>query len=117
LGAEFRQNAKSIDIKIKKVPVETYHNISKIERYHVLLQRAYDILIKELPDTDKNILFQITIKKINNTTSPNGLTLTLLVWGVYPKINRDSVLALLVKKKNIIYRYTKIELEKIKTKR
>jgi hypothetical protein len=82
----------------------------------VLLWRAYDILIKKLLDTNRNILFQITIKTINNTTSPNRLTLILLVWGIYPKINRDSVLVLLVKKKNIIYRYTKIELEKIKTK-
>jgi hypothetical protein len=66
---------------------------------------------------DKNILLQITIKTINNTTSSNGLILILLVWGIYPKINRDSALVLLVKKKNIIYQYTKIELERINIKR
>jgi hypothetical protein len=83
----------------------------------MLLRRAYDILIKELLDIDKNILLQIAIKTINDTTSPNELILTLLVWGVYLKINRDLVLVLLVKKRNAIYRYTKIELEKMKTKR
>jgi hypothetical protein len=69
----------------------------------MLLRQAYDILIKELLDINKNILLQITVKAINNTTSPNRLIPTLLVLDIYPKINRDSVLVLLVKKKNIIY--------------
>jgi hypothetical protein len=97
--------------------IEVYYSISKIKYYHALLQQAYDILIKELLDTDRNILFQIIIKTVNNTAGPNGLTLTLLVWGIYLKISRDSVLVLLVEKKNIIYRYTKVELEKIRAKR
>jgi hypothetical protein len=80
------------------------------------LQRAYDILIEELLDINKDILLQITIKIINNTTSSNGLIPTLLVWGIYLKINRDLVLVLLVEKRNIIYRYTKVESEKIKAK-
>jgi hypothetical protein len=45
----------------------------------MLLQRAYDIFIKELLDINKDILFQIIIKIINDTTSLNGLILTLLV--------------------------------------
>jgi hypothetical protein len=81
------------------------------------LQRAYDILIKELLDTDRDILLQITIKAINDTASPNGLILTLLVWGAYPKMNRDSALVLSVKKRNAAYRYTKTELERIRAKR
>jgi hypothetical protein len=106
-----------MDIKTKKIPVKIYYSISKIKRYHVLLRRVYDILIEELLNIDRNILLQIVIKTINNTASLNGLTPTLLVWGVYPKINRDSALVLSVKKKNIAYRYIKIELEKIKAKR
>jgi hypothetical protein len=69
----------------------------------MLLQQAYNILIKKLLDINRNILLQIIIKTINNTTSLNGLILILLVWGVYPKINRDSVLVLLIKKINITY--------------
>jgi hypothetical protein len=83
----------------------------------MLLWRAYNILIKELLDMDRNILLQIIIKTINNTTSLNGLILILLIWGIYLKINRDSALVLSIKKRNIIYQYTKIKLEKIKTKR
>jgi hypothetical protein len=117
LGTEFKQNTKSIDIKTKEIPIEAYYNISKIKRYHMLLQQAYDIFIEELLDMDRDILFQITIKTINNTASLNGLTLILLVWGVYLKINQDSALVLLVEKRNAIYRYIKTKLERIKTKR
>jgi hypothetical protein len=70
---------KSIDIKTKEVLVEIYYSVSKIKCYYMLLRRAYDILIKKLPNINRNILLQITIKAINNTTSPNGLILTLLV--------------------------------------
>jgi hypothetical protein len=45
----------------------------------MLLQQAYDILIEELLDTNRDILFQIVIKIVNNTTGPNRLILTLLV--------------------------------------
>jgi hypothetical protein len=83
----------------------------------MLLQQAYNILIKELLDTNKDILLQITIKIINNTTSPNRLTPTLLIWGIYLKISQDSVLVLLVEKRNATYWYIKIKLERIKTKR
>jgi hypothetical protein len=85
------------------MPIKAYYSISKIECYYMLLQQAYDIFIKELLDINKNILFQIIIKTINNIISPNRLIPTLLVWGVYLKINRDLVLVLLVEKKNIIY--------------
>jgi hypothetical protein len=61
------------------MPVEIYYNISKIECYYILLRRAYNILIEELLDTNRNILLQIIIKAVNNTTSPNGFILTLLV--------------------------------------
>jgi hypothetical protein len=98
------------------MPIKAYYSVSKIKRYHILLWRAYDILIEELLDTDKDILLQMAVKVVNNTISLNGLTPILLVWGIYLKISRDSVLALLVEKRNITYRYTKTELEKIRTK-
>ena len=37
-------------IKIKEVPVEAYNSIGKVERYHTLLQWAYEIIWDELAD-------------------------------------------------------------------
>jgi hypothetical protein len=39
------------------MPVEAYYSISKIKRYYMLLQRAYDILIEEVLNMDRDILF------------------------------------------------------------
>jgi hypothetical protein len=61
------------------MPIKVYHSVSKIERYYMLLRRAYNILIEELLDIDKNILLQIVIKTINDTASLNGLIQILLV--------------------------------------
>jgi hypothetical protein len=61
------------------MPIKAYHNVSKIKYYHVLLRRVYDILIEKLLDTDRDILLQITVKAVNDTTSLNGLIPILLV--------------------------------------
>jgi hypothetical protein len=47
---EFRDNARVMDIETRQMPVEAHNSIGLIERYHVPLRRAYNILLKELPD-------------------------------------------------------------------
>jgi hypothetical protein len=37
-------------IEIKKIPVETHNSISKVERYHQPLRRAYKIIRDEFQD-------------------------------------------------------------------
>ena len=37
LVTKFRQYAKLIVIKIKKVPIKVYNSIGKVKRYHTLL--------------------------------------------------------------------------------
>jgi hypothetical protein len=36
----------------------------------------------------------MAVKALNDTAGPNGLVLTLLVFGTYPRINADSPLSL-----------------------
>jgi hypothetical protein len=45
---KFVNNAKAIIIEIKKVPVEAYYSIGKIEKYHGPVRRAYEIIMKKL---------------------------------------------------------------------
>ncbi|KAF1969373.1 hypothetical protein BU23DRAFT_582695 [Bimuria novae-zelandiae CBS 107.79] len=67
--------------------VEAHWSVGKIERYHAPLHRAWDILYAELAGTMSNkAILQIAIKAINNIVGPNSLVLTLLVFGVYPRI-------------------------------
>jgi len=34
---------------VKETPIEAHNSIRLIERYYVLLRRAFDIIVKEMP--------------------------------------------------------------------
>ena len=67
-----------------------------VEWYYRLLQYIYQIIAVKIPDINKDIALQMAFKAINNTTSPNRLVPTLLVFSVYPQIVKLDVLLLSV---------------------
>ena len=87
---EFRQQAKAFAIDVKEIPVEAHNSIGKVERYHVPLRRAYEIISAELEGTDKEIILQMAVKAINDSAGPDGLIPTLLVFGAYPRMTDES---------------------------
>ena len=50
----------------------------------------YEILKQEITDVNKETILQIAVKAINNSTGPNSLVPTLLVFGAYPWITDKS---------------------------
>ncbi|KAF1971235.1 hypothetical protein BU23DRAFT_581641 [Bimuria novae-zelandiae CBS 107.79] len=66
-------------------------SISKVEKYYTPLRRAYEIIRAELDSSTSDIaVLQIAVKAINDTTGPDGLVPTLLVFGAYPRVSMDS---------------------------
>ena len=58
-----------------------------MERFYTILKQAYNIIKEEIgPGAIRDQVLQIAIKAINNTTSPNGLVLMLLVFSAYLRI-------------------------------
>jgi len=68
------------------VPVEAYNLVRIVKRYYGPLCYIYHIIIVELPDIGKDIALQMAFKAINNSTGPDGLIPTLLVFRAYPRI-------------------------------
>jgi hypothetical protein len=68
------------------VPVKAHNSIGIIERYHGLIRRAYQIIVSEIPELDKDIALQMAFKAINNSAGLDGLVLMLLVFGAYPRM-------------------------------
>ena len=64
--------------------MEVYWLIRKVKRYYIVLHRTYQIVSKELPDLNKEIVLQITIKAVNDIVGLNRLVLTLLVFSTFP---------------------------------
>ena len=77
-------------IEVKQMPVEAHHSIGKVERYHVPLRRAYDILSTEAPEIGREERLQSAVKAVNDTAGPDGLIPTLLVYGAYPRLSRED---------------------------
>jgi len=50
---EFRDNARVMNVEPKEVPVEAHNSIGLVERYHIPLRRAYDIISQEVPSITK----------------------------------------------------------------
>ncbi|KAI9035080.1 uncharacterized protein KD926_004645 [Aspergillus affinis] len=94
-----------MSIEVKKIPVEAHNSVGKVERYHVPLRRAYEILREELKDEkiDREMILQMAVKAINDSAGPNGIVPTLLVFGAYPRMTEiDLPLPSVVKRAETI---------------
>ena len=104
-------------IKIKIVPVEAHNSVGIVERYHGLVRRAYEIIATELPTIDKDAGLQMAFKAINDSTGPDGLTPTLLVYEAYPRISELNTPAPTVTQRAIAVRKAMTEINKLRAKR
>jgi hypothetical protein len=95
---KFKQLISFMLIKVKEVLIKAYNSIGLVEQYHVLLCRVYKILKIELKNKhiNKKIILQITIKAVNNSARPDRIVLTLLVFGLYPRITEIDLLLLII---------------------
>src|SRR5271168_2824690 len=87
---EFRGNAHLMGIDVKETPTEAHNSVGLVERYHVPLRRAFDIISKEMPELAKETRLQMAVKAVNDTAGPDGLTPTLLVFGAFPRMSRED---------------------------
>jgi hypothetical protein len=55
VSKEFEQNATAVGTKLKIVPVEAHHSIGKVERYHAIIRRAFEIIVIEILDIDRDM--------------------------------------------------------------
>ena len=76
-------------ITIKTVPVETHWSIEIVKKFHLVLRRAYKVIMENLAEMkiSKELRLQITIKTVNDTAGANDLVSTLLVFGAYSRMH------------------------------
>ena len=69
---------------IKSILVKAYNSIGIVERYYSPLRRIYYIITSKILGINKDIALQMAFKVINNSTGPDSLIPTLLVFKAYP---------------------------------
>ena len=98
-------------IGIKSSPLEAHWSIGTVERYYVVLQRAYKVIADDLEGCglSKKIILQMAVKAINDTAGRNGLVSTLLVFGVYPCMSEfDSPIPTITQRAAVIKNAMKV---------
>jgi len=75
-------------ISTKAIPVKAHWSIRLVKQAYPVLWRAYQIITDECKDIQKELALQMAVKAVNNTTGPNGLVPTLLVYGAYLRISK-----------------------------
>ena len=73
-------------IKVKIVPVKAHNSIGIVERYYGPIRYVYLVISTEIQDISKDIALQMAFKAVNNTTGPDSLVPTLLIYSILSRI-------------------------------
>jgi hypothetical protein len=101
----------------KGVLVKAYNSIGMVKRYHGPIRRAYQIIVSEIPELNKDIALQMAFKAINDSAGPDSLVPTLLVFGAYLKIIESDAPSLTVAQKATAIKKAMAEIHKLRAKR
>jgi hypothetical protein len=106
-------------IATKSIPVEAHWSIGVIERAHPISRRAYRIIAEELQgkEINKESILQMAVKALNDTVGPDGLVLTLLAFGAYPRMTDHDPPTTSVTQRAAAVRRAMAEISKIRTTR
>ncbi|KAI9036277.1 uncharacterized protein KD926_002095 [Aspergillus affinis] len=117
VSKEFKTYTKTMNISTRSIPIEVHNSIGMIERYYSLLRRAYQIIIAEIPDIDKEIALQMAFKAINDSAGPGGLVPILLVFGAYPRMVDSDAPSLSTSQRAAAIRKAIAEIKKLRAER
>ncbi|EKD19102.1 hypothetical protein MBM_02339 [Drepanopeziza brunnea f. sp. 'multigermtubi' MB_m1] len=92
-SATFRSYFKGISSTLKQMLVKAYYSVGLVERYYVLVRRAFEIVTKELSKALKEDRLQMAIKAINDIARLNSLVLTLFVFKTLSRLTEQDRLA------------------------
>ncbi len=113
---EFRQFVISMTIITKVVSMKTHWSIDVVERYHVELRRAYQMIFDDL-DVNKEIVLQMIVKAINDTVDFDDLMLILLIFEAYFRMHVMNLSASSIIQRAMIIEKVMIEIRKFRVER
>lgn len=79
--------AEEVVIKIETSVVEVHNSLGLRERYHEPLRRVFKKIEDKNPEMKREMYLRLAIKAFNDTTGPEGLVLSYLVFGCIPRFS------------------------------
>ena len=90
ISKEFQSAAETNGISILEAPIECPETMSHVERYHSPLRAAFNKIQHHTRGMNADEILRLSVKAVNDTTGPEGLCPTLLVFGAIPKPARNT---------------------------
>jgi hypothetical protein len=97
------------------MPIKAHNSVGIVECYYGPFYYIYHIIIAELLDINKDIALQMAFKAINDSTGPNSLIPTLLVFRAYLYIVESNIPNPIVVKRAVAFKKAIEEVKKFKT--
>ncbi len=106
---EMREAAEGMGITIKAVPTEAHNRIGKVERSHAVLRKIYEKLKMDLPASRRDDRLSLSFRAINDApSSPGGISPTMLVFGILPKIPGAGHRGSMAERANVVRQCTNL---------
>jgi len=86
VSKEFKDNAITVNIKLKIILVKAHYSIRKLKRYYTIVQKAYNCITIKILGLNCDMALQMSFKATNDLVSLNSLIPTLLIYSAYPRI-------------------------------
>lgn len=86
----FQTSVELFHINKKCVPIECPNSMSYTKRYHTPIRHGFWIIKSEAPDIKGEAALQMAVKSVNDSTEPDGLVPTLLVYAALPCLDFPS---------------------------
>lgn len=85
-GKECQERGKSGGVHLRATVTESNNVLGLGETYHTILRRVCNKVSVSHPKVPKEPRLSFSIKAMNDTAGPSGLVVSLLLYGVYPRI-------------------------------
>ena len=94
---EFKDSCSTMSTTVVEVPTEAHHVIGVGERQHHVVRNIYNKLKLDFTYLNREELLELTFRAVNYAPGPDGVSPTILVYGIPPKLSipqrRDTTLA------------------------
>jgi hypothetical protein len=72
-------------VKLQISPVESHNSLGYNERMHAPLREIFLKIQEDVPGISDELTLRLAVKALNDTSGPDGLVPTLLVYGILPQ--------------------------------
>ena len=94
---EFKDSCSAVGVSVVEVPTEAHHTVGIVERQHHVVRTIYEKFKIDFPDLAREKLLELTLRAVNDAPGPSGVSPTILVYGIPPKLpvpqRRDTTFA------------------------